>query len=121
MLKTGQTKEDAEISSPKYPDIYSKDGFEEELERYTQTALNEISIFQLIIKPAIISLIALVISFFLDLSNVPLLGDITVKIAHSLFPAWNPEKVQSLHIVFGGFLLLFMHCLFSFLTWLIIN
>ena len=86
MLKTEQTKEDQ-----RYPDIYSNNGLEEELERYTQTSLDEIK-FTIIIKPAIISLIALVFSFFLDLSNVPFLGDITVKIAQSLFPAWNPGE-----------------------------
>ena len=119
MLKTGQAKEDAEISSPKYPDIYSKDGFEEELERYTQTALNEIH-FSLIIKPAIISLIALVISFFLDLSNVPLLGDITVKIAHSLFPAWNPGKNAIAPYSFW-WLPVVIYALFIFLSYLAYN
>ena len=86
MLNTGQAKEETEQSNTKYPDIYSKDELEEELERFTETSLNKIR-FSLIIKPAIISLIALIFSFFLDLSSVPILGNVTVQIAQSLFPA----------------------------------
>jgi len=90
MVNTEMVKDRAETISNKFPDLYSKDGLEEELERYTQTAVNNIK-FTLIIKPAIISFVALIISFFLDLSTVPILGDITIKIAQSLFPAWQPD------------------------------
>jgi methyl-accepting chemotaxis protein len=119
MLKTGQTKEETEINSPKYPDIYSKDGLEEELERYTETALNNVH-FSLIIKPAIISLVALVFSFFLDLSNVPLLGDVTVRIAQSLFPAWNPGERAIAPYSFW-WLPLVIYALFVFLSYLAYN
>ena len=60
-----------------------------ELDRYKETALNNIR-FSVIIKPAIISLVALLLSFFLDLSTVPILGNITVKLAQILFPKWQP-------------------------------
>ena len=119
MLNTGQTKEETELSNPKYPDIYSKDGLEEELERYTETKINEIG-FSLIIKPAIISLVALVFSFFLDLSSVPLLGNVTVKIAQSLFPAWNPGESTIAPYSFW-WLPIVIYALFIFLSYLAYN
>ncbi len=66
-----------------------KDGLEEELDSYTRSAVSKIR-FSLIIKPAIISFIALIISFFLDVAEVPLLGNITINLAKSLFPGWVP-------------------------------
>ena len=67
----------------------SADGLEEELDSYTRTAVTRIR-FDIIIKPAIVSLIALVISFFIDVANVPILGDVTFDLARSLFPGWQP-------------------------------
>jgi hypothetical protein len=64
-------------------------GLEQKVNYYKEEALKKIK-FSLILKPAIISFIALIISFFLDLSAVPLLGNITVDIAQSLFPEWQP-------------------------------
>jgi hypothetical protein len=46
--------------------------------------------FSLIIKPAIISFVALIISFFMDVSSIPILGNISVNIAKALFPGWQP-------------------------------
>jgi hypothetical protein len=65
------------------------DGLEEELDSYTRAAVTRIR-FNIIIKPAIISIIALIVSFFLDVSKVPLLGDITFDLARTLFPGWQP-------------------------------
>jgi hypothetical protein len=65
------------------------DGLEEELDSYTRSAVTRIR-FNVVIKPAIISLIALVVSFFLDVSKVPILGDITFDLARTLFPGWQP-------------------------------
>lgn len=65
-----------------------KDGLEEELDSYTRSAVSKIR-FNIVIKPAIISFIALIISFFLDIATVPFLGDITFDIAQSLFPTWQ--------------------------------
>jgi hypothetical protein len=67
----------------------SKSGLEERVDRYKETAINNIR-FSIVIKPAIISLVALFLSFFLDLSTVPILGNITVKLAQILFPKWQP-------------------------------
>ena len=77
----------------RFPDIYTKNGLEEELANYSQTAVDKIR-FTLIIKPALISFVALIISFFLDISYVPFLGNISVKIATSLFPAWKPSEAM---------------------------
>jgi len=70
------------------PDVANNE-LELELEEYTRSAVRKIK-FTVIIKPAIISLIALFISFYLDLSEVPILGNITIDLAKSLFPNWQP-------------------------------
>jgi HPt (histidine-containing phosphotransfer) domain-containing protein len=67
----------------------SKIGLEEKVDEYKEQAINDIR-FSIITKPAIISLVALFLSFFLDLSTVPLLGNITVSLAQILFPKWQP-------------------------------
>jgi len=67
----------------------SKNGLEERVDRYKEAALNNIR-FSVIVKPAVISFVALLFSFFLDLSTVPILGNITVKLAQILFPKWQP-------------------------------
>lgn len=43
-----------------------------------------------ILKPAVISFAALIFSIFLDISTVPVLGNITIDIAKSLYPGWEP-------------------------------
>ena len=65
------------------------DGLEEELDSYTRSAVTRIR-FDIVIKPAIISVIALIVSFFLDVSKVPFLGEITYDLARALFPGWQP-------------------------------
>lgn len=70
------------------PDIANNE-LELELEEYTRSAVRKIQ-FTVILKPAIISLVALFISFYLDLSEVPILGNITIDLAKSLFPSWQP-------------------------------
>lgn len=70
------------------PDVANNE-LELELEEYTRSAVRNIK-FTVILKPAIISLIALFISFYLDLSEVPILGNITIDLAKSLFPSWQP-------------------------------
>jgi hypothetical protein len=119
MLVTETAREQLESISNKFPDLYSKDGLEEELERYTHTAVSNIK-FNLIIKPAVISFIALVVSFFLDLSTVPILGDVTIKIAQSLFPAWQPNANMISPYSFW-WLPVVVYALFIFLSYLAYN
>lgn len=72
------------------PDITNNE-LERELEEYTKSAVRNIE-FSVVFKPAIISFTALIISFFLDLSTVPVLGNVTVDIARALFPNWQPVQ-----------------------------
>jgi methyl-accepting chemotaxis protein len=65
------------------------DGLEERVEKYKKKAISDIQ-YSVVIKPAMISFVALILSFFLDLSYVPLLGNITVELAKALFPTWQP-------------------------------
>ena len=71
------------------PDIANNE-LELELEEYTKSAVRRIK-FSVIMKPLIISLVALIISFYLDLSEVPILGNITIDLAKTLFPTWQPH------------------------------
>jgi hypothetical protein len=100
-------------------DMFKKNGLEEEIENVVQSYIAKIR-FSLIIKPAIISFIALVISFFMDLSKVPILGNISVDIAKSLFPGWQPgaESFQPFRF---WWLPLLTYALFIFLAFLAFN
>ncbi len=100
-------------------DLIHKNDLENEIERLIRTYLSKIK-FSLIIKPSIISLVALIISFFMDISNVPILGNITVDIAKSLFPGWQPatEAFQPFRF---WWLPLLTYALFIFLAFLAYN
>jgi hypothetical protein len=97
------------------PDII-KDGLEEELDSYTRSAVSKIR-FNIVIKPALISLIALVVSFFLDISTVPFLGDITFDIAQSLFPTWE-RPVDTFTSVSFWWLPVVAYAIFVFIAYL---
>lgn len=64
------------------------------IEEYKRNALADIKP-GLILKPMLYSLVALIISFFLDVSRVPLLGSISVEMAKRMFPNWNPENLTN--------------------------
>jgi hypothetical protein len=97
------------------PDVANNE-LELELEEYTRSAVRKIQ-FAVIIKPAVISFIALFISFFLDLSSVPILGNITIDIAKSLFPTWQPVQ-ESLVPYSFWWLPVVTYALFIFLAFL---
>jgi hypothetical protein len=61
---------------------------DEKVDAYKKKAIQQIR-FAVVLKPAIISFIALILSFFLDLANVPILGNISAKMAKGLFPTWQ--------------------------------
>lgn len=82
--KTTELKDDA----IRNPDLSNND-LERELEEYTRSAVRKIH-FTVVAKAGMISLVALIFSFFLDLSSVPLLGNVTTDLAKSLFPGWEP-------------------------------
>ena len=68
---------------------YEFEELDNKVNSYKKDVLQKIK-FSIIYKPAIISFIALLISFFIDVSKVPLFGNISNNIAKSLFPTWQP-------------------------------
>ncbi len=88
MSNTTIKPKDSTTKSLLNPDVANNE-LELELEEYTKSAVRNIK-FTVVLKPAIISLFALFISFYLDLSEVPILGNITIDLAKSLFPSWQP-------------------------------
>ena len=118
MLKTKNNFEDSGTSLFEGPDI-AKDGLEEELDSYTRSAVSKIR-FKVVIKPAIISFIALIVSFFLDVSTVPLLGDVTFDLARELFPTWEPP-VNAFEPFSFWWLPIFAYALFLFISYLAYN
>ena len=44
----------------------------------------------ILIKPAIFSFFVLLGSFFIDISSVPILGNVTTEIAKQMYPNWKP-------------------------------
>jgi hypothetical protein len=118
MLKTKNNFEDSGSSLFQGPEI-AKDGLEEELDSYTRSAVSKIR-FKVVIKPAIISFIALIVSFFLDVSTVPLLGDVTFDLARELFPTWEPP-VNAFEPFSFWWLPIFAYALFLFISYLAYN
>lgn len=99
--------------------VKAADGLEEELDSYTRTAVTRIR-FDTIIKPAIISFVALIISFFIDVANVPILGDVTFDLARSLFPGWQPP-VEAFEPYSFWWLPVLVYGLFLFISFLAYN
>lgn len=97
----------------------SDDGLEEELDSYTRTAVTRIR-FNTIIKPAIISFIALIVSFFIDVAKVPFLGEISYNLARSLFPGWQPP-VDTFEPYSFWWLPIAVYALFIFIAYLAYN
>jgi hypothetical protein len=97
----------------------SNDGLEEELDSYTRSAVTRIR-FDTIVKPAIISFIALIISFFIDVANVPILGEVTFDLARSLFPGWQPP-VDTFEPYSFWWLPVAVYALFIFISYLAYN
>jgi len=95
------------------------DGLEEELDSYTRSAVTRIR-FNTIIKPAIISLIALIISFFIDVASVPILGEVTFDLAKTLFPGWQPP-VDAFEPYSFWWLPVAVYALFIFISYLAYN
>jgi len=101
------------------PPARADDGLEEELDSYTRSAVTRIR-FDTIVKPAIISFIALFISFFIDVANVPILGEVTFDLARSLFPGWQPP-VDAFEPYSFWWLPVAVYALFLFIAFLAYN
>lgn len=86
---------------------------------YKRQALQKIK-FSIIIKPAIISFVALFLSFFIDVSVVPVLGNISANIAKSLFPTWQPATDTVVPYTFW-WLPIVVYAFFAFMAYLTYN
>ncbi|HSL88211.1 MAG TPA: hypothetical protein VK870_02795 [Ignavibacteriaceae bacterium] len=85
----GRTKRTENENEPLSVSDFGNNDLERELEEYTRSAVRKVR-FTVIAKAGIISFIALIFSFFLDLSYVPILGNVTTDLARALFPGWEP-------------------------------
>ncbi|MGE5429627.1 MAG: hypothetical protein ACM3QX_01030 [Syntrophomonadaceae bacterium] len=92
-----ETKTGQGINEKSYSYIFKSNGLEEEIDRFKESKLKEIK-FTVVTKHILFSLLALFLSFFLDLAYVPLLGNITINITKSIFPNWTPIN-QAFHSV----------------------
>ena len=95
------------------------DGLEEELDSYTRAAVSRIR-FDTLVKSAVISFIALIISFFIDVASVPFFGDVTFDLARSLFPGWQPP-VDTFEPYSFWWLPIAVYALFVFIAFLAYN
>jgi hypothetical protein len=95
------------------------DGLEEELDSYTRAAVSRIR-FDTLVKSAVISFIALIFSFFIDVASVPFLGDVTFDLARSLFPGWQPP-VDTFEPYSFWWLPIAVYALFVFIAYLAYN
>jgi len=95
------------------------DGLEEELDSYTRAAVTRIR-FNTILKPAIISFIALILSFFIDVSSIPFFGEVTYDLARSLFPGWQ-APVDTFEPYSFWWLPIAVYALFIFISYLAYN
>lgn len=119
MITSDQTAEKSKISINGNPQENEGNILEEKVNLYKKEALSQLR-FSVIVKPAIISFVALIFSFFLDLSSVPLLGNITAKIAKSLFPTWqaNTEALVPYSFWWIPVLVYLLFVFLSYSAWL---
>ncbi len=115
MLKTKNDFQDSGTTLFNGPDL-AKDGLEEELDSYTRSAISKIR-FKLVIKPALFSFFALIISFFLDIATVPFLGDVTFDLAKVLFPTWE-APIDTFQPISFWWLPIVAYALFIFIAYL---
>ena len=69
--------------------IYDDQYLRCEIDKIKEKKLSEISP-RILFKPAIFSIILLIGSLFIDLSEVPILGNVSTSIAKYLYPSWSP-------------------------------
>jgi len=69
--------------------IFSEDYLTNKISEIKENKLSQIAPI-IILKPALFSLVVLFGSLFIDLSSVPILGNVTMEIAGYLYPSWQP-------------------------------
>jgi hypothetical protein len=96
-----------------------KNGLEDEIESYKDISISKLR-FSLVFKPAAISFFALIFSFFMDISYVPLLGDISTQLGKALFPTWEPA-IENIVPYSFWWLPVVVYALFFFLAYMAYN
>ncbi|MGE5402364.1 MAG: hypothetical protein ACM3S2_18360 [Ignavibacteriales bacterium] len=86
-----------QVIEGKYNYIFKSNGLEREIDSFKESRLKDIK-FTMVTKHIMFSLFALILSFFLDIAYVPLLGNVTMNIAKGLFPSWSPIN-QTFHSI----------------------
>lgn len=69
----------------------NEEKLEEKISYIKERGLEKLSPI-ILLKPAIFSIIILFFSFFIDLSSIPFLGNITIDLAKDLYPNWQPVE-----------------------------
>jgi len=113
MFNLKSDKAPMDINKKKFPDLFNRNGLETQIDYYAEQSLKKIK-FSMIFKPAAFSALAVILSLFLDISRVPILGNVSIDIAKYLFPTWQPAEfaVEPYQfwwlplIVYGFFILL---------------
>jgi hypothetical protein len=119
MLKSETIERSADRNLMSKAELYGNNGLEEELDSYKAGAISQIK-FAVIVKPAIISFVALVLSFFLDLSYVPILGNVSIELGKALFPSWQPAQ-EIVEPFSFWWMPIMIYALFVFLAYLAYN
>jgi len=109
---------ETELKHASYDPVF-KNGLEDEVNKYKDGTLRSLK-FNVVFKPAIISFVALIFSFFLDLSYVPILGNISVSLGKALFPTWQPAVEEIVPYSFW-WLPVIVYVLFVLLAYLAFN
>lgn len=89
ILNITDTHDDTSTSLYINENYLKTNGIDAEISEFKKERLSKIR-FRILTKHAIISVVALLFSLFIDVSNVPLLGNISIDIAQKLFPGWEP-------------------------------
>jgi hypothetical protein len=113
------TTETAELKQKIIKEPVHHNGLEDEIETFKEKSISRLR-FSLVYKPAAISFLALILSFFMDISYVPLLGDISKDLGKALFPTWEPA-VESVVPYSFWWLPVVVYILFFVLAYLAYN
>jgi hypothetical protein len=77
----------------------SENNLDKKVREIKEKALGNISPI-ILVKPAVFSFVVLLGSLFIDLSSVPILGDVTIGLAKQLYPEWEPAAQSVVPIQF---------------------
>lgn len=107
-----------DIQDELFLSVHSEPVFRKKLEDYINQKLDRLK-FSFILKHAVISIIALFLSFFLDLSSVPILGNTANQISKLIFPSYEPinQSIEPISFWWLPLLAYGIFVLFAFKTY----